>query len=162
MPGTVLVVGAGFAGATYARELAEAGYRVEVIDRRSHIAGNAFDEEGPNGQRIHRYGPHLFHTNNKAVMDWLSRFGAFVPYEHRVQAILPEWAACAVADQPADDQQRIFGVSLETPEQLQGFLDERAIGNASPANAGEVLREQDWVGADRPILSAVQPKDVES
>ena len=141
MPGTVLVVGAGFAGATYARELAEAGYRVEVIDRRSHIAGNAFDEEGPTGQRIHRYGPHLFHTNNKAVMDWLSRFGAFVPYEHRVQAVLPSGQLVPL---PINRQtiNTVFGVSLETPEQLQGFLDERAIGNASPANAGEYLESK--------------------
>jgi UDP-galactopyranose mutase len=80
----VLVVGAGFAGAVHARELAEAGYEVDVIDQRPHIGGNAYDEIGPTGERIHRYGPHLFHTNNETVMRWLARFATFVPYEHRV------------------------------------------------------------------------------
>ncbi len=54
----ILVVGAGFAGATYARELAECGYLVDVIDRRDHIGGNAYDETLDNGIRVHRYGPH--------------------------------------------------------------------------------------------------------
>ena len=75
----ILVVGAGFAGAVYARELAEAGFSVTVIDRRSHIAGNAHDEETGAGIRLHRYGPHLFHTNNARVVEWLRRFGEFLP-----------------------------------------------------------------------------------
>ena len=86
----VLVVGAGFAGAVYARELAEAGRRVSVIDKRDHIGGNAFDYLDPNGIRVHKYGPHLFHTNNKPVVDWICRFGEFVPYEHRVSALLSD------------------------------------------------------------------------
>ena len=85
----ILVVGAGLAGATYARELAEAGYRVEVIDRRPHIAGNAFDMVDETGVRRHVYGPHLFHTSSERVMTWLRRFAEFVPYEHRVSAWLP-------------------------------------------------------------------------
>ena len=87
---SVLVVGAGFAGAAYARTLAEHGLRVDVIDRRSHIGGNAYDELSSTGVRIHRYGPHLFHTSAKRVVDWLSRFGSFVSYEHRVEALLPD------------------------------------------------------------------------
>ena len=66
---TVLVVGAGFAGATIARVLAEAGIAVHLIDKRSHIGGNAFDEFNAQGERVHRYGPHLLHgnTNSEAV-----------------------------------------------------------------------------------------------
>src|SRR5580658_9809569 len=86
----VLIVGAGFAGAIYARTLADNGIDVHVIDRRPHIGGNAYDETLPNGVRVHRYGPHLFHTNMKHVVDWLGRFGRFVPYEHRVQALLSD------------------------------------------------------------------------
>lgn len=82
----VLAVGAGFAGATCARELADAGYSVLVIDRRPHIAGNAYDEYDQYGLLIHRYGPHLFHTNSPRVFEWLSRFTAWHPYEHRVLA----------------------------------------------------------------------------
>ena len=83
----VLVVGAGFAGAVMAERLAsEGGKRVLVIDRRPHVAGNAFDVHDAAGLLIHRYGPHIFHTNSAAVFDYLSRFTAWRPYEHRVLA----------------------------------------------------------------------------
>jgi UDP-galactopyranose mutase len=84
----ILVVGAGFSGAVIARELAEAGNIVELIDKREHIAGNAFDYENEFGIRIHKYGPHLFHTNNKKVFDWLSKFTEWTPYKHKVKALL--------------------------------------------------------------------------
>ena len=82
----VLVVGAGFAGAVCARELADAGRDVLVIDRRTHIGGNAFDREDGNGVLIHPYGPHIFHTNSARIVAWLSRFTQWQPYEHRVLA----------------------------------------------------------------------------
>lgn len=85
----ILVVGAGFAGAVAARELAERGHQVDVIDRRDHIAGNAYDEVNEHGIRVHRYGPHLFHTSNQRVVDWLSRFTEWTPYEHHILARLP-------------------------------------------------------------------------
>ena len=83
-----LVVGAGFSGATIARELAEAGHDITVIDQRPHVAGNAYDYTNVYGIRIHKYGPHLFHTNNKEVFEWLSRFTEWVPYKHKVKAQL--------------------------------------------------------------------------
>jgi len=76
----ILVVGAGFAGAVHARELAEAGFEVDVLDRRGHVGGNAYDEVCATGERVHRYGPHLFHTNNERVVRWLQRLAMFVPY----------------------------------------------------------------------------------
>ncbi len=82
----ILVVGAGFAGATCARALADAGHRVRVIDRRSHVAGNAFDAFDAHGVLVHRYGPHIFHTNSDRVVAFLSRFTQWLPYEHRVLA----------------------------------------------------------------------------
>ena len=82
----VLVVGAGFAGSVVAERLASAGRRVHVIDRRSHIAGNAYDENDAQGILIHRYGPHIFHTNSDEVFAYLSRFTDWRPYEHRVLA----------------------------------------------------------------------------
>lgn len=82
----ILVVGAGFAGATVARELAEAGHQVLVIDKRNHIAGNAFDFVNDKGIRVHKYGPHLWHTNNDEVQEWASRFTEWVPYKHYVMA----------------------------------------------------------------------------
>jgi len=86
----ILVVGAGFAGAVTARELAEAGHQVFVIDERYHVAGNAYDFIDDSGIRVHKYGPHLFHTNNKRVFDYLSRFTEWLPYEHRVEALLED------------------------------------------------------------------------
>ena len=84
----ILVVGAGFAGATVARLLAEEGYVVDVIDQRDHVAGNAYDYTNDHGIRIHKYGPHLFHTNNKKVFDWMSKFTEWETYKHKVKAIL--------------------------------------------------------------------------
>jgi len=82
-----LIVGAGFAGSVMAERLAsEYGQRVLLIDRRPHIAGNAYDEYNADGILIHRYGPHIFHTNARRVLDYLSRFTAWRPYRHRVLA----------------------------------------------------------------------------
>ncbi len=82
-----LVVGAGFAGSVMAERLAaDSGKRVLVIDRRDHIGGNAFDHYDEAGILVHRYGPHIFHTNSQEIVDYLSRFTAWRPYEHRVLA----------------------------------------------------------------------------
>jgi len=82
-----VVVGAGFAGATMAERLAEAdGMRVLVVEKRDHVAGNAFDEHDDAGILVHRYGPHIFHTNSDDVLAHLSRFTEWRPYQHRVLA----------------------------------------------------------------------------
>ena len=81
-----LIVGAGFAGSVCARQLADAGKRVLIIDKRDHIGGNAYDYVNEHGVRIHKYGPHIFHTNSDRVFEWLSRFTEWRPYEHRVLA----------------------------------------------------------------------------
>lgn len=82
----ILVVGAGFAGSVVARQLADEGREVIVIDRRSHIGGNAYDEYDAAGVMVHKYGPHIFHTNSDRIIRWLSRFTAWRFYEHRVLA----------------------------------------------------------------------------
>lgn len=82
----ILIVGAGFAGSVCARELADAGRSVLVIDKRDHIGGNAHDRLDEHGVLIHPYGPHIFHTNARRIIDWLSRFTEWRPYEHRVLA----------------------------------------------------------------------------
>jgi len=82
----VLVVGAGFAGATCARALADAGLRVRLIDRRPHAGGNAWDRRDEHGILVHPYGPHIFHTNSDEVLAWLSRFTCWRAYEHHVLA----------------------------------------------------------------------------
>ena len=85
----ILIVGAGFSGAVIARQLAEAGYECNVIDKRDHIGGNAYDFN-IDGIRVHKYGPHLFHTNNQEVVTWLSQFTEWVDYKHKVKAQLDD------------------------------------------------------------------------
>lgn len=80
-----LVVGAGFAGSVIAERLAsQAGKKVLIIDKRNHIAGNAYDYYNNDGILIHKYGPHIFHTNSKEVFEYLGQFTQWRPYEHRV------------------------------------------------------------------------------
>lgn len=86
LPHSTLIIGAGFAGSTVAERLANAGHQVLVIDQRPHIGGNAYDEPDTHGVLIHRYGPHIFHTNAQRIVEYLSRFTEWIPYEHRVLA----------------------------------------------------------------------------
>ena len=86
----ILVVGAGFSGAVIAHQLAKAGHDITVIDERDHIGGNAYDYTNDKGIRIHKYGPHLFHTNNKKVYDWVTQFDEWVEYKHKVKAQLDD------------------------------------------------------------------------
>lgn len=80
-----LIVGAGFAGSVLAERLAkEKDASVLVVDRRNHIAGNAYDFYDDAGILVHKYGPHIFHTNSEKIFQYLSRFTAWRPYEHRV------------------------------------------------------------------------------
>ena len=82
-----LVVGAGLAGSTIAERLAsQLGATVLVIDKRPHVAGNTHDPVNSDGLRYHQYGPHIFHTNAQHVVEYLSAFTEWIPYEHRVLA----------------------------------------------------------------------------
>ena len=136
---SVLVVGAGLAGATHARVLAEHGRTVEVIDRRPHVAGNAFDDVDATGVRRHVYGPHLFHTNSPRVMTWLERFSTFVPYQHRVTARLPNGAGFVPVPVNRETVNRVFGLSLAGAEEVRDFLASVSIENSAPTNAAEHL-----------------------
>lgn len=122
----ILIVGAGFAGAVHARELADAGFHVEVIDRRDHIAGNCYDYLHPTGVRVHRYGPHLFHTSNMRVVDWLSRFTRWLPYEHKVVVRLPDGRLTPMPVN-LDTINAVFGTDLGTPEEAAALLASRRV-----------------------------------
>ena len=79
-------VGAGFSGAVIARTLADAGHLVTVFDARDHVAGNCHTERDPeSGVMIHRYGPHIFHTDNERVWEYVNQFTEFMPYTNRVK-----------------------------------------------------------------------------
>ena len=79
-----IIVGAGFAGAATARVLAEGGERVLIVESRPHTGGNAYDCADKAGVLVHKYGPHIFHTGDKEVFDFLSRFTTWRDYEHEV------------------------------------------------------------------------------
>lgn len=82
-----LIVGAGFAGSVLAERLARgSNKKVLLCDKRPHIGGNAYDEYNDDGILIHKYGPHIFHTNSREVFEYLSRFTDWRPYQHRVRA----------------------------------------------------------------------------
>ncbi len=81
-----LIVGAGFAGSVIAQQMAALGKRVMIVDRRPHIGGNAYDHLNEHGVLVHKYGPHIFHTNSREVFEYLSQFTKWRSYEHRVRA----------------------------------------------------------------------------
>lgn len=121
----VLIVGAGFAGAVMAERLArDAGKRVLIIDRRDHIGGNAYDEFDAAGVLIHRYGPHIFHTNSDEVFDYLSRFTAWRPYEHRVKAQVGTQLVPMPINRTTIEQ--LYGVRLDDDAQTAAWLAARA------------------------------------
>src|SRR5919201_1655135 len=104
-----LIVGAGYAGSVLAERLArEAGKKVLLVDRRPHIGGNAYDHYNEHGILVHKYGPHIFHTNSKEVFDYLSRFTDWRNYQHRVLASV-------------DGQLVPIPINLDTINQLYGL-----------------------------------------
>jgi len=84
-----LVVGAGLSGATVARQLAEAGHTVKVIEKRAHLAGNCYDEINEHGIRVSRYGAHIFHTSSERVWEFVNRFAEWTPWHHEVLGRIP-------------------------------------------------------------------------
>ena len=137
-----LVVGAGFAGSVLAERLAaDGGQRVLVIDRRPHIAGNAYDEFDDAGVLIHRYGPHIFHTNSADVFDYLSRFTKWRSYEHRVLADVRGRLVPIPINRTTLNA--LYGCGLTTDEEAAAFL-------ASRAEPVEVVRTSEDV-----VVSAV-------
>lgn len=81
------VVGAGLSGAVFARELAESGNRVEVIEARNYVSGNCYDPE-ISGIRVHQHGPHFFHTNSEKIWNYVNKFSEWREYEHKVKGIV--------------------------------------------------------------------------
>src|SRR3712207_2866728 len=119
-----LVVGAGYAGAILAERLtAQLGQRVLVVDRRDHIAGNAYDYFDEHGVMVHRYGPHIFHTNAMSVVDYLSRFTDWTPYEHRVVARVRDKLLPIPINRTTINE--LYGLDLRSDEDVEAFYAER-------------------------------------
>jgi UDP-galactopyranose mutase len=133
-----LVVGAGFAGSVIAERLAsQHDAKVLVIDRRPHIAGNAFDHKDEAGILIHQYGPHIFHTNSDEIVDYLSQFTGWRPYEHKVLADARGQLVPIPINRTTLNM--LFGLELETDEEAAAYLASRA------EPVGEIRTSEDVV-----------------
>lgn len=139
----VLVVGAGYAGSVVAERLARAGKRVHVIDRRPHVGGNAYDEYDEHGILVHRYGPHIFHTNSKRIVAYLSNFTEWRPYEHHALAHVDGKLLPIPIN--LDTVNELYGLSLDE-EDVKAFL-EQVREPKTPALTGEDV-VVDAVGRD--------------
>src|SRR6266702_8226944 len=118
-----LIVGAGYAGSILAERLARgSGKQVLLVDRRPHIGGNAYDHYDEAGILVHKYGPHIFHTNSKEVYDYLSRFTQWRLYTHRVLASVDEQLVPLPINLTTIN--RLYGLSL-TSSQLEEFFARR-------------------------------------
>ena len=138
----LVIVGAGFYGATIAERAAARGLRVLVVDRRDHIGGNAYTEVHPEtGIEVHRYGPHLFHTPNAEVWDYLQRFTGFTDFQLRV------WSSHRGQLYP-------LPVNLATISQFVGR-------HLSPAEARAVIAEQ-TEGLDPQAATNLEDKAIAS
>ena len=132
-----LVVGAGFAGAVLAERLAEdGGQRVLIIDRRDHVAGNAHDRLDDAGVLVHRYGPHIFHTNSDPIFRFLSRFTAWRTYEHRVLADIDGRRLPIPIN--LDTINGLYGLDLTT-DQLEAWFAARAEPVAEVRTSEDVI-----------------------
>jgi len=131
-----LVVGAGFAGSVVAERLASEGANVLVVDRRAHIGGNAYDHYDDAGILVHRYGPHIFHTNSREVFEYLSRFTEWRPYEHRVLASIRGQLLPFPIN--LDTVNRLYGLEL-TPSELKDFFAAVAEPRSSPRTSEDVV-----------------------
>src|SRR5215212_10244276 len=115
-----LIVGAGFAGSVLAERLAsQSDQKVLLVEKRNHIGGNAYDCYDDSGVLIHKYGPHIFHTNSSEVFEYLSRFTAWRPYQHRVVACVDGQLVPIPIN--LDTVNRLYGLSL-TSFQLEEFF----------------------------------------
>jgi UDP-galactopyranose mutase len=120
-----LIVGCGFAGSVLAERLAnEHGARILMIDKRDHVGGNAYDEKDEAGILIHRYGPHIFHTNSDEVFSYLSRFTKWRPYEHRVLATVRDKLVPIPINRTTLNE--LFDLDLKTDEDAAAYLASRA------------------------------------
>lgn len=135
-----LIVGAGFAGAVVAERMARSfKKKVYLIDKRSHIGGNAFDCLNSDGILIHKYGPHIFHTNSGDVFNYLSQFTQWRHYEHRVLAQVGGQLVPIPIN--LNTVNRLYGLNLSSNE-LEDFFSERAenIPNIKTAEDAVVAR----------------------
>ena len=139
-----LIVGAGFAGSVLAERLAcHAGKKVLIVDQRAHIGGNTFDYYNTDGILVHKYGPHIFHTNSKEIFDYLGQFTAWRPYEHRVLASVDGMLLPIPIN--LETINKLYGLQLSSAEVAE-FLESRAVKKTRIITSEDVVLSK--VGTD--------------
>lgn len=128
--------GAGFSSAVIARELAEAGHTATIFETRDHVGGNCFTERDESTDvLVHRYGPHIFHTDNERVWEYINQYGDMQPYEHRVKTTVDGTVYGLPINLHTINQ--VFGTAL-SPSEAEAFIAEQADSSIDePANFEE-------------------------
>jgi len=140
-----VIVGAGYSGSVLAERIAsQLEERVLLIDRRNHVAGNAYDYYNEHGILVHKYGPHWFHTNNKNVFDYLSKFTEWRYHYHRVRSSVDGMLLPIPIN--LNTLNLLYGLNLQSPKEVQAYYDSVKTPISNPANSEEMVISQ--VGED--------------
>ncbi|MDC3029608.1 NAD(P)-binding protein [Prochlorococcus sp. AH-716-P13] len=135
----ILIVGAGIAGCTLGRILAENNFKVVIIEKRNHIAGNVFDFVNQNNERIHKYGPHLLHCRSDSeALNFLSKFTEWVKYEHKVRALLRDGRTTPLPINKITVED-IFRKSFKNEKETKEFIDNIRNQDLIPKNTDELF-----------------------
>lgn len=141
-----LIVGAGFTGCTLAERIAsQLGKKVLLVDRRPHIGGNAYDHYDDHGVLVHKYGPHIFHTNSRKVWEYLSQFTEWRPYYHRVLA--------SIEGQLVPLPFNLNAIHLLFPRRMAERLEEKLIGTYGYGTKIPILRLREEQDAELRFLA---------
>lgn len=136
-----LIVGAGFSGSVLAERIAsQYNKKVLIVDKRNHIGGNAYDYYNEHGILVHKYGPHWFHTNDKKVFDYLSRFTEWRYHYHRVRSYVDGMLVPIPINR--DTLNMLYGMELNEPAAVQQYYDSVKADIPNPANAEEMVISQ--------------------
>ncbi|PZX53521.1 UDP-galactopyranose mutase [Algoriphagus ratkowskyi] len=133
----ILIIGAGISGSVLAERYASAGKKVLIIEKRSHIAGNCFDHYDENGILVSKYGAHLFHTNDEEVWQYVNRFTAWYPWEHKVIARVENKTVPIPVN--ITTVNTLFEENIETEDEMRAWLDANKIHFESPSNGEEAV-----------------------
>lgn len=144
----IIIIGAGISGAVLAERYAALGKKVLVLEKRDHIGGNCYDYYNENGILVSKYGAHLFHTNYEDVWAYVNRFSEWYFYEHRVLAKVDGQLVPIPVN--ITTVNKLFGLNIQTEEEMKKWLDEHQVKNENPQNGkeaalarvGEVLYEK--------------------
>ena len=144
----ILIVGAGLSGAVIGRELAQAGHKITIMDARDHVGGNCHTERDPEtGVMVHTYGPHIFHTDDAGVWDYVNRFATFRPYKNRVKSTVGGQVYALPVNLHTINQ--FFGTALR-PSEARAFIAEKA----EPIEEPQTFEEQALAFVGRDLYEA--------